>query len=113
MKAKSIILSSLIVVLVTLLAVNFFPEEKPEALNKQIEDQQYRVYKYKITEVTGDDYHGVSIEGSGGIHFTSSKIPDTSNIKIQEGDLIRAYFDLDNTIQGLVKVEKMAKGEES
>lgn len=112
MKAKIIIL---LILLSTLLLLTIYltePFEKLETKQPIKEEETIESYKtltFIITEVSGNDYYGQSIDGKTKIYFNSEdvKYPITDTINVD--DKILAYVESEKHVEGLVKIEKIEK----
>ncbi|TYR81801.1 hypothetical protein FZC66_08210 [Priestia megaterium] len=124
--AKKILLLFLLVVCVGLLLFQFVnrslvptSDQAQETLNKlpeketvkeQIEGQddkrKYRVYYITIDKIEDGRYHGTTKEGTG-ISFLEEKVNESLPKGLKEGDIVKAYFDLEFSTNGLMKVEKV------
>lgn len=67
----------------------------------------YAVFIYKITKVENGQYWGSGVSDSSNIYFVEENIfLDITNKEIAVGDIVIAYFDPDNTVDGLIGIER-------
>ncbi len=83
-------------------------EKLPEQETVEEEDgkKKYRIYYLTIDEVKEDRYYGTTKEGTG-ISFVEKNLNEPLDERLIEGDIVKAYFDLNYSANGLVKVEKI------
>ncbi|KAF1679774.1 hypothetical protein AAGG74_03235 [Bacillus mexicanus] len=82
-------------------------KDVPTAIGQTLssEEEEYTIQEYKVTEISGSEYHGEAENGTK-IIFNGKKLnQDLSDIK--EGDKIKAYFSKAKRIDGLIKVAKV------
>ncbi|MDT2046508.1 hypothetical protein [Priestia flexa] len=123
---KKIILLILLVVCLGLLVVQFTnrgttPTAKQaeetldklpaqETVNEKIkgdkEERKYRVYYITIDKVEDGRYYGTTKEGTG-ISFLEAKVNEPLPKGLEKGDIVKAYFDLEFSTNGIVKVEEV------
>lgn len=65
---------------------------------------EYAVFVYKVTKVENGQYWGNGVYDNSNIYFTQEFIAEGDSIKVN--DVVIAYFDPDNIVDGLVEVEK-------
>lgn len=80
------------------------PEQ--ETVEEEKGKKKYRIYYLTIDEVKENRYYGTTKEGTG-ISFMEKNLNEPLEESLVEGDLIKAYFDLNYSANGLVKVEKI------
>lgn len=69
------------------------------------DDTEYKVFTYIITEIDDTGYYGKSEDGKTGIYFTSENVNKNELNKVNEGSKVLTYFEKENHIDGIVKVE--------
>jgi hypothetical protein len=110
MKGKLITFLILLSVLLVLGVYFWKPSEKLET-NQPIKDEEmqdsYKTFTYVITEISGNDYYGQSLDGTTKIYFNRKNVKFPIEDNIQVKDKILAYVESENHIGGLVKIEKL------
>jgi hypothetical protein len=110
MKAKLIILLTLLCMLICLCIYLIKPVEKYETKKpvKEVETlESFKSYTYIITEIRGNDYYGQSIDGKTKIFFNRENVKFPIIDTISVNDKISAYVESENHIGGLVKIKKI------
>ncbi|MBD1379170.1 hypothetical protein [Metabacillus arenae] len=83
----------------------------PASESQQTETPQQKElvkFTYTVTQINGSEYYGEASDGTG-IYFTSENIQSS---EINVNDQIIAFFEPENIVDGLVKVEKGIKVED-
>lgn len=101
MLKRVIILGLLSAILVVLVIVK--SQSSTSVTNLNNDTSEYKTVEYKITQIEGDQFYGLSDEGTK-IVFSAESIDSSENIQID--DVVLCYFEKDNFGKGLVKVEK-------
>lgn len=110
MKGKLI---TLLILLCLLLSLYFYmsqPRNIQETNQPKIVEEtkdSYKTLTYIITEVSGNDYYGQSIDGKTKIFFNSENVKYPIEDSLDVNDKILAYMESENLVDGLVKIEKL------
>lgn len=78
-----------------------------KANNNQPSD--FITFEYEVLRVDADGLYGNSTADNTGIFITHDKLQP--NQDLQEGDLIRVYFDSADIVEGIEHIEVLADGE--
>lgn len=65
---------------------------------------EYAAFIYKITKVEKGQYWGTGVYDDSYVYFTQDNVVTTE--RFQVGDVVVAYFEPDNVVDGLVEVER-------
>lgn len=126
LSAKKILLLVLVVICLVLVVMQFInrsaeptSEQARETLSKLPEQEtvkekakgdeeahKYRVYYITIEKIENGTYSGTTKEGTG-IKFSDKNLNEPIPSNLKKGDIVKAYFDLEYSTKGLVKVEKV------
>ncbi|MGG1664488.1 hypothetical protein [Brevibacillus sp. NRS-1366] len=66
---------------------------------------EYTVFIYKVTKAENGEYWGTGVYDESRVYFTQEFIPQGEEINVD--DVVIAYFDPKNVVDGLVMVEKV------
>lgn len=110
MKGKLLILFILLSLLFSLIIYIGNPFkilETKQPIQEEETLKSLKTFTYVITEVSGNDYYGQSIDGKTKIHFNSETVKYPIEDTIRVNDKILAYVESENHVDGLVKIEKL------
>jgi hypothetical protein len=65
---------------------------------------KYAAFIYKITNVEDQEYWGTGVYDNSNIYFTQMFVRNGE--KFKTGDVVVAYFDPNNIVDGLIEVER-------
>ncbi|MDQ0162737.1 hypothetical protein [Bacillus alveayuensis] len=93
---------------------HFFDKSSKDVLMKLPEsetitlknEKEYKVFYCEITKVQDDTYFAQSKDGFK-FSFTEESLDEPLKQSLKEGDIIKAYFDISSSVNGLSKVEKI------
>ena len=101
MKKALISLSTLLLIASS---VTFLSAQPKHTISNITESNQSTIFDYTITHIDNNEYYGSSMVDDTQIYFTSDDI--TPNTTININDTVNAHFEPDNTVDGLIKIEK-------
>ena len=110
MKGKLI---TLLILLSLLLSLYIYKAQQRDILktdqSKIVEDTKdsYKSLTYIITEVSGNDHYGQSIDGKTKIYFNSEDVKYPIGDSLNVNDKILAFMESENLVDGIVKIEKI------
>lgn len=93
------VLLILFILVVTYLRIQMNIAEK--ANNNQ--PNEFITFEYEVSRIDSEGLYGDSLADNTGIYITHDKLQP--NQKLQEGDLIRVYFDSADIVEGIEHVE--------
>lgn len=66
---------------------------------------EHKVFIYKVTKVENGEYWGTGVYDDSNVYFIQEFIKQGETINVN--DVVVAYFDPENVVDGLVMVEKI------